>query len=155
MTTQFTPGPIKLEGVDASESVTEIQSYLAGFQKEIEGSDGTIQQVTGMYFLLLLLFLDIKSERKALEAEGEDNDGDGEGGTYFVDQAGHYYYQAKGEGQPVMTVMSAAINEVAGEEGEEFIINQENDDEGDEGEEVSFIVENSVIVCIINRLYRR
>lgn len=29
---------------------------------------------------------------------------DGEG-TYFVDQSGHYYYQANGESQPVMTVV--------------------------------------------------
>lgn len=47
MTTQFTPTPIKLEGVDPAENVTEIQSYLEGFQKEIEGGDGTIQQLTG------------------------------------------------------------------------------------------------------------
>lgn len=45
MTTQFTHNPIKLE--DAAENVTEIQSYLAGFQKEI-GSDAPIQQVSGM-----------------------------------------------------------------------------------------------------------
>lgn len=44
MTAQFSPNHIKLEG--ESENVTEIQSYLEGFQKEI-GADGTIQQVTG------------------------------------------------------------------------------------------------------------
>ncbi|KAK4877312.1 hypothetical protein RN001_009818 [Aquatica leii] len=114
--TQFSQDPIKLEGVDSSENVTEIQSYLEGFQKEIEGSDGTIQHVT------------------ALQTDGDEADVEAEGGTYFVDQAGHYYYQAKGQGQPVMTVMSAAINDVS-EEGEEFIINQENDEEGDEGED--------------------
>lgn len=54
-----------------------------------------------------------------------------------MDQAGHYYYQAKGEGQPVMTVMSASIADVNAEEGEEFIINQENDEEIEEGDEVN------------------
>lgn len=51
MTTQFTNNPIKVEGVDSTESVTEIQSYLEGFQKEIEGTDGTIHQVTGSLFV--------------------------------------------------------------------------------------------------------
>lgn len=49
MTAQFTSTQIKLEGVDPSENVTEIQSYLEGFQKEIESSDGTVHQVTGMF----------------------------------------------------------------------------------------------------------
>lgn len=48
MTAQFTATQIKLEGVDSSENVTEIQSYLEGFQKEIENADGTVQQVTGI-----------------------------------------------------------------------------------------------------------
>jgi VCBS repeat-containing protein len=30
----------------------------------------------------------------------------GEEGTYFVDQSGHYYYQASNDQQPVMTVVS-------------------------------------------------
>jgi VCBS repeat-containing protein len=30
----------------------------------------------------------------------------GEEGTYFVDQSGHYYYQASSDQQPVMTVVS-------------------------------------------------
>lgn len=47
MSAQFTTAQIKLEGVDPSENVTEIQSYLEGFQKEIESTDGSIQQVTG------------------------------------------------------------------------------------------------------------
>lgn len=68
-----------------------------------------------------------------LEIEGEENDGETEEGTYFVDQAGHYYYQAKGDTQPVMTVMPN-LNDSGGDEGEEFIINQENDEEGEEGE---------------------
>lgn len=46
MSTQFPENEIKLEGVDSSENVTEIQSYLEGFQKEIEGSDGPVQQIT-------------------------------------------------------------------------------------------------------------
>lgn len=54
MTAQFTQ--IKLEGVDQQENVTEIQSYLEGFQKEIESTDGTIQQVTGEYHLQLFYF---------------------------------------------------------------------------------------------------
>ncbi|KAK9719703.1 hypothetical protein QE152_g22512 [Popillia japonica] len=110
MTAQFTSTQIKLEGVDPSENVTEIQSYLEGFQKEIESSDGTVHQVT--------------------EIDADENDGDGEEGTYFVDQAGHYYYQAKGESQPVMTI--SGINDADGGEGEEFIINPENDEDGAE-----------------------
>ena len=47
MAAQFATPQIKLEGVEPVESVTEIQSYLEGFQKEIEGADGTIQTVTG------------------------------------------------------------------------------------------------------------
>lgn len=40
---------IKIEGADAPENVTEIQSYLEGFQKEIEGSDATNQQTSGKH----------------------------------------------------------------------------------------------------------
>lgn len=47
MSAQFAATQIKLEGVDQAESVTEIQSYLEGFQKEIASTDGPIQQVTG------------------------------------------------------------------------------------------------------------
>lgn len=68
------------------------------------------------------------------EVEGDENDGDGDEGTYFVDQAGHYYYQAKGEAQPVMT-MVPGLNDSGGDEGEEFIINHENDDDAIEVEE--------------------
>lgn len=46
MTTQFPTSEIKLEGVDTSETVTEIQTYLKGFQKEIEGIDGPVQPIT-------------------------------------------------------------------------------------------------------------
>lgn len=44
MAAQFTENTIKLE--ENSENVTEIQSYLAGFQKEI-GSEANIQHVAG------------------------------------------------------------------------------------------------------------
>lgn len=47
MSTQFSTNDIKLEGVDSSENVTEIQSYLEGFQKEIEGTDGPVQPIAG------------------------------------------------------------------------------------------------------------
>ena len=39
-----------------------------------------------------------------------------EGGTYFVDQAGQYYYQASGEDAPVMTPVQ--IQEVDDTEGQ-------------------------------------
>lgn len=98
MSAQFPTETIKLE--DGGENVTEIQSYLAGFQKEI-GSEATIQV-------------------------SDDNDNDGEG-TYFVDQSGHYYFQAKGENQPVMTVMPGGMS--GAEDGEEYIIHTDNDKE--------------------------
>ena len=48
MSAQFQSTQIKLEGVDPSENVTEIQSYLEGFQKEIAGTDNTtVQQIAG------------------------------------------------------------------------------------------------------------
>ncbi|XP_071639813.1 uncharacterized protein [Temnothorax longispinosus] len=73
---------IKLE--EGQESVTEIQTYLETFNKEIEGGQGEqlqhvqLQQVEGL-------------------SGGE------EGGTYFVDQTGQYYYQANSDEPPVMT----------------------------------------------------
>ncbi|XP_076649632.1 uncharacterized protein LOC143357203 isoform X3 [Halictus rubicundus] len=73
---------IKLE--EGQESVTEIQTYLETFNKEIEGGQGEqlqhvqLQQVEGL-------------------SGGE------EGGTYFVDQSGQYYYQANSDETPVMT----------------------------------------------------
>lgn len=65
----------------------------------------------------------------------DENDADGEEGTYFVDQAGHYYFQAKGDPQPVMTVLPGLTN-AAAQEGT-FVLNQDNDEDGEEGEEVS------------------
>lgn len=75
--------------------------------------------------------------------KGQENEGETEEGTYFVDQAGLYYYQAKGESQPVMTVMTG-LPESGGDEKEEFIINPHNDGdmEVEEGEEVYFISEH-------------
>ncbi|XP_046734884.1 transcriptional repressor CTCF isoform X7 [Diprion similis] len=73
---------IKLE--EGQESVTEIQTYLETFNKEIEGGQGEqlqhvqLQQVEGL-------------------TGGDD------GGTYFVDQSGQYYYQASSDDPPVMT----------------------------------------------------
>lgn len=71
--------------------------------------------------------------------QGDDNENDGEEGTYFVDQAGHYYYQAKGETQPVMT-MVPGLSDSGADEAEEFIINNENDEEAaeEEGDDVNF-----------------
>lgn len=71
-----------------------------------------------------------------LEVE-DDQEGDNEEGTYFVDQAGHYYFQAKGN-QPVVTVVPG-LNDSNVDDGEEFIINHENDEEGvEENEEVRY-----------------
>lgn len=50
MATQFLEGTVKLE--DPSENVTEIQSYLAGFQKEIV--DGNLQSSSSMSGFRLL-----------------------------------------------------------------------------------------------------
>lgn len=87
-----------------------------------------------MFYLFLCL-----SDLKFVEIEGDENEGDGDEGTYFVDQAGHYYYQAKGDAQPVMT-MVPGLNDSGADEGEEFIINQETDEpiEVEDGEEVRF-----------------
>lgn len=51
-----------------------------------------------------------------------------------MDQAGHYYYQAKGETQQVMT-MVPGISESNSEETEEFIINNETEEDGNQEEE--------------------
>lgn len=90
-----------------------------------------IQYLTEYSFLFKYL--------KILEIE-DVQENEEEEGTYFVDQAGHYYYQAKGETQPVMT-MVPGLSDAGTEEGEEFIINQENDEEGaeEEGEDVKIL----------------
>lgn len=52
MSVPFTESPpIKLE--ETTENVTEIQSYLAGFQKEI-GGDSSINQGSGEYSVLII-----------------------------------------------------------------------------------------------------
>ncbi|XP_050300852.1 transcriptional repressor CTCFL [Anthonomus grandis grandis] len=108
---------IKVE--EGAENVTEIQSYLAGFQKEI--GDGNIG-----------------SNASEMASSSEDQEEQPQEGTYFIDQAGHYYFQAKGESQPVMTVMSALPEQATEEgEGEEFILSQDDDEEEEEGVEAS------------------
>lgn len=95
-----------------------------------------------LYNLLLVSYYQLKYNNKylfiyfGLEADTEENEGETEEGTYFVDQAGHYYYQAKGETQPVMTVMPN-LNDSGGDDAEEFIINQDNEEENEQTEEVS------------------
>lgn len=122
MATQFVESAVKLE--DTSDNVTEIQSYLAGFQKEI--GDSNVQS-------------------NASVSDDPDADGETEEGTYFVDQAGHYYFQAKGDSQPVMTVMSTLPQPGTSEEGEEFIINHDNEENEtpEENEEGTPVVQNN------------
>ncbi|KAL7287247.1 hypothetical protein TKK_0018376 [Trichogramma kaykai] len=83
---------IKLES--NQESVTEIQTYLESFNKEIEGGQG--EQLTHV---------------QLQQVEGLTDDG----GTYFVDQTGQYYYQAHGNDQPVLA--NVQIEEVNEEDG--------------------------------------
>ena len=85
-----------------------------------------------------------------IEIEADENDGETDEGTYFVDQAGHYYYQAKGESQPIMTMVSE-INENE-DEGEEFIINQENCEDGAE-DEVSLRIKILVVLVLPIKVY--
>ncbi|RZF44236.1 hypothetical protein LSTR_LSTR003876 [Laodelphax striatellus] len=92
---------IKLEdGVTiVQENVTDIQNYLDTFNKEIQGGDQVVQQVG------------------VVAAD----DGGAEEGTYYVDQAGQYYYQSPAcDGQQVMTVVSG-IPGASGEGGESFV----------------------------------
>lgn len=58
MSAPFTENPIKLE--ENTENVTEIQSYLAGFQKEI-GGDSSINQGSGNFFYSSRLTLDFSN----------------------------------------------------------------------------------------------
>ncbi|XP_034942097.1 transcriptional repressor CTCFL isoform X1 [Chelonus insularis] len=104
---------IKLE--EGQESVTEIQTYLETFNKEIEGGQGEqlqhvqLQQVEGL-------------------SGGE------EGGTYFVDQSGQYYYQANSDEAPVMTQVQ--IQEVEEVEQSEEGVQEEQYHEVEELENV-------------------
>lgn len=68
---------------------------------------------------------------------GTENENEQEEGTYFVDQAGHYYFQAKGSTQPVMTVMPAISST---SDPDDFVINQENDEEGEDSEDVRLYI---------------
>lgn len=72
MTTRL--NEIKLEG-------NEIQSYLETFQSNLDGNDQ--QTIT-------------------LIQEADENDEEEEEGTYFVDQAGNYYYQGSKDSEPVL-----------------------------------------------------
>ncbi|XP_070170307.1 transcriptional repressor CTCF isoform X2 [Polyergus mexicanus] len=99
---------IKLE--EGQESVTEIQTYLETFNKEIEGGQGEqlhvqLQQVEGL-------------------SGGE------EGGTYFVDQSGQYYYQANSDEPPVMSELENAEGDedgqVATNENSQVVINSDD-----------------------------
>ncbi|XP_048515665.1 transcriptional repressor CTCFL isoform X2 [Athalia rosae] len=96
---------IKLE--EGPESVTEIQTYLETFNKEIEGGQGEqlqhvqLQQVEGLA-------------------------GSDDGGTYFVDQSGQYYYQASSDDAPVITqvqIQEAEDGDVQNE-GDEVVEDQ-------------------------------
>ncbi|XP_067003344.1 transcriptional repressor CTCF isoform X1 [Anabrus simplex] len=77
---------IKMEGQEGAETITDIQNYLETFNKEIEGNDQAVQHVTEV--------------QQVVTEDGTEE------GTYFVDQSGHYYYQASSDQQPVMTVVS-------------------------------------------------
>lgn len=126
---------IKLE--EGQESVTEIQTYLETFNKEIEGGQGEqqlqhvqLQQVEGL-------------------SGGE------EGGTYFVDQSGQYYYQANSDEPPVMTQVQIqeveetdVQNEGDATQDEQFqeieeLENAEGDEEGQVNSENNQVVINS------------
>lgn len=115
MAAQFTSAQIKLENTDSGENITEIQNYLDTFNKEIEGGDGSAS---------------IAAVAGDAENDGEDEEATEEG-TYFIDQSGHYYYQASAGQQPVMAVVSGVGEDGDGEE--EFVINPETED----GDEVS------------------
>ncbi|XP_018360917.1 PREDICTED: transcriptional repressor CTCFL-like isoform X2 [Trachymyrmex cornetzi] len=125
---------IKLE--EGQESVTEIQTYLETFNKEIEGGQGEqlqhvqLQQVEGL-------------------SGGE------EGGTYFVDQSGQYYYQANSDEPPVMTQVQIqeveetdVQNEGDATQDEQFqeieeLENAEGDEDGQVNGENNQVVINS------------
>ncbi|KAL2731438.1 transcriptional repressor CTCFL-like isoform X1 [Vespula squamosa] len=123
---------IKLE--EGQESVTEIQTYLETFNKEIEGGQEQLQHV------------------QLQQVEGLS--GGEEGGTYFVDQSGQYYYQANSDETPVMTqvqiqeVEESDVHqegEVTQEEQYHEIEELENVD-GDEDGQVSNNGNNQVVI---------
>ncbi|XP_029658856.1 transcriptional repressor CTCF-like isoform X5 [Formica exsecta] len=123
---------IKLE--EGQESVTEIQTYLETFNKEIEGGQGEqlhvqLQQVEGL-------------------SGGE------EGGTYFVDQSGQYYYQANSDEPPVMTQVQIqeveetdVQNEGEATQDEQYHeIEELENAEGDEDGQVATNENNQVVI---------
>ncbi|XP_071872507.1 uncharacterized protein [Bombus fervidus] len=124
---------IKLE--EEQESVTEIQTYLETFNREIEGGQGEqlqhvqLQQVEGL-------------------SSGE------EGGTYFVDQSGQYYYQANNDETPVMTQVQIQEVQEADVQNEEETLEEEEFHEigelenvdGDEDGQVASNENNEVVI---------
>lgn len=81
----------------------ELQNYLETFNKEIEGNDSNVK--------VLKSFSD---------EEGEDEEDEDEG-TYFVDQAGNYYYQANKDSEPVLTDPPEGMEHEYVEEDEEEV----------------------------------
>lgn len=121
---------IKLE--EGQESVTEIQTYLETFNKEIEGGQGEqLQHVQRQYLLQQFFYRRFYCiERYSIcifivVQQVEGLSGGEEGGTYFVDQSGQYYYQANSDEPPVMTQVQ--IQEV-----EETDVQNEGDTTPDE-----------------------
>lgn len=57
MAAQFAAGQIKLEAAESGENITEIQTYLETFNKEIESTDGTttITAATGTLFTVFFV----------------------------------------------------------------------------------------------------
>lgn len=99
---------IKLE--EGQESVTEIQTYLETFNKEIEGGQGEqLQHVQRQYLLQQFFYRRFYCIERyficifIVVQQVEGLSGGEEGGTYFVDQSGQYYYQANSDEPPVMT----------------------------------------------------
>lgn len=120
MAAPFTASQIKLETPEAGENITEIQTYLETFNKEIESTDGTTTIATPA----------------ETDPDNEDADEEGEG-TYFIDQSGNYYYQAnENQGGGVMAVVSGVDG---ADEEEEYVINPDGDDDPIEGDEATII----------------
>ncbi|XP_075228493.1 uncharacterized protein LOC142328594 isoform X2 [Lycorma delicatula] len=124
---------IKLEGgvtiVGTQDGVTDIQNYLETFNKEIQGGEAQVVQQVG----------EVVSE----EAPADE-------GTYYVDQAGQYYYQSPAcDGQQVMTVVSGIADPSSDvvESSESFVAMQQQSSQqltdSEHQEEVSLVEEGS------------
>ncbi|XP_075228495.1 uncharacterized protein LOC142328594 isoform X3 [Lycorma delicatula] len=124
---------IKLEGgvtiVGTQDGVTDIQNYLETFNKEIQGGEAQVVQQVG----------EVVSE----EAPADE-------GTYYVDQAGQYYYQSPAcDGQQVMTVVSGIADPSSDvvESSESFVAMQQQSSQqltdSEHQEEVSLVEESS------------